>query len=44
MGPAYPPVADEMEMLRAEADYLKDSLEAIHKRIDDLEKKTAEEP
>ena len=44
MGPAYPSVADEMEMLRAEADYLKNSLEAINKRIDELEKKPAEEP
>ena len=43
MGPAYPSVADEMEMLRAEADYLKNSLESINKRIDELEKKPAEE-
>jgi hypothetical protein len=43
MGPSYPSVADEMEMLRAEADYLKNSLEAIHTRIDELEKKPAEE-
>jgi len=43
MGPAYPSAADEMEMLRAEADYLKNSLESINKRIDDLEKKPAQE-
>ena len=43
MGPAYPSVADEMEMLRVEADYLKNSLESINKRIDELEKKPAQE-
>jgi hypothetical protein len=43
-GPAYPyAAADEMDMLRAEADYLRNSLEAINKRMDELEKKSAEE-
>jgi hypothetical protein len=43
-GPAFPfSVADEMDMLRAEADYLKKSLDAINTRIDELEKKPAEE-
>jgi hypothetical protein len=41
----YPPVAgpsysmgaaDEMNMLKAEADYMQKSLDAIHKRIDEL--------
>jgi len=35
--------ADEIEMLRAEADYLKKSLDAINIRIDELEKKSAGE-
>jgi len=48
----YPPVADpvhsagaadEMDMLKAEADYLKKSLDAINARIDALDKKSAEE-
>ena len=48
----YPPVADpvypadavdEMDMLKAEADYLKKSLEAINARMDALEKKPADE-
>ena len=48
----YPPVADrlypqeaadEMDMLKSEADYLKKSLDAISTRIDALEKKSAEE-
>lgn len=34
--------ADEMELLKAEADYMKNSLEAIKKRIQSLEKKPAE--
>ena len=34
--------ADEMEMLKAEADYMKNSLEAIKKRIRSLEKKPDE--
>jgi hypothetical protein len=43
MGPAFPySTADEMEMLRAEADYLKNSLEAINKRMDELETKASE--
>jgi hypothetical protein len=45
MGPAFSyPAADEMEMLRAEADYLKQSLDAIKARMDELEKKSAQEP
>jgi hypothetical protein len=43
-GPAFPSsVADEMDMLRAEADDLKKSLDAINARIDELGKKPAEE-
>ena len=34
--------ADEMDMLKSEADYLKKSLDAINARIDALEKKPAE--
>jgi predicted transcriptional regulator len=34
--------ADEMEMLKAEADYMKNSLETINKRIRSLEKKPVE--
>ena len=42
--PAYPvDTAEEMEMLKAEADYMKQSLDAINKRIDELEKKPAAE-
>jgi hypothetical protein len=44
MVPASATAAEEMEILKAEADYLKNSLEAINKRIEDLEKKPAEEP
>jgi hypothetical protein len=45
MAPAFSyPAADEMEMLRAEADYLKSSLEAINRRRDNLEKKASPEP
>ena len=45
MAPAFSyPAADEMEMLRAEADYLKNSLEAINRRMDELEKKASQEP
>jgi hypothetical protein len=45
MAPAFPyPAADEMETLRAEAEYLKNSLEAINKRMDELEKKASQEP
>jgi hypothetical protein len=44
VGPIYPVgAADEMEMLKAEADYMKKSLNAISKRIEELEKKPAEE-
>ncbi|MGD2037676.1 MAG: DUF5320 domain-containing protein [Desulfobacterales bacterium] len=43
--PAFPyPAADEMEMLRAEAEYLKNSLESINQRMDELEKKASQEP
>jgi hypothetical protein len=43
-GPVYPvDAAEEMDMLKTEADYLKKSLEAINKRIDELEKKPTEE-
>ena len=43
-GPIYPAdAADEMDMLKAEADYLKKSLEAINARIDALEKRPVEE-
>ena len=43
-GPVYPAdVADEMDMLKSEADYLKKSLDAINARIDALEKKPAAE-
>ena len=44
MVPASPTAAEELEVLRAEADYLKNSLEAINRRIQDLENKPAEEP
>jgi hypothetical protein len=43
-GPVYPfNPADEMNTLRAEADYLKKSLDAINARIDELEEKPAQE-
>ena len=43
-GPVYTAdAADEMDMLKSEADYLKKSLDAINARIDALEKKPAEE-
>ena len=47
----YPPAAvpaysadtsDEMNMLKADADYMKTSLDAINKRIEELERKPAE--
>ncbi len=42
-GPAYSmDAADEMDMLKADADYMKKSLDAINKRIDELSKKPAE--
>jgi hypothetical protein len=44
VGPVYPiDAAEEMEMLKAEADYMQQSLDAINKRIDELEKKPAAE-
>ena len=43
-GPVYPAAAaDEMDMLKSEADYLMKSLDAINTRIDALEKKPAAE-
>jgi hypothetical protein len=40
VGPAFSVEApDEINMLKAQADYLKDSLDAINRRIEDLEKK-----
>jgi hypothetical protein len=39
-GPGYPlEPADETAQLKAEADYMKSSLDAINKRIEELEKK-----
>ena len=39
-GPAYPADAsDEIDMLKADADYMQKSLDAINKRIEELEKK-----
>jgi Family of unknown function (DUF5320) len=39
-GPAYPAGAsDEIDMLKADADYMQKSLDAINKRIEELEKK-----
>ncbi len=41
-GPAYPVgPADELSSLKAEADYLKGTIDAINKRIDELEKGTS---
>jgi hypothetical protein len=41
--PAYSmDVAGEVDMLKANADYMKTSLDAINKRIEELEKKPAE--
>ena len=47
-GPAYPPAstmdpASEMDMLKADADYLKKSLEAINKRMEELPDDPADE-
>jgi prefoldin subunit 5 len=40
VGQVYPvDAAEEMDMLKAEADYIKKSLEAVNKRIEELEKK-----
>jgi hypothetical protein len=42
-GPAYPmDAASEMDMLKADADYLRKSLEAIDKRIEELGDKPAD--
>ena len=42
-GPAYQMTAeDEIDMLKANADYMKNSLDAISKRIKELEKKSSE--
>ena len=39
-GPAYPADAsDEIDMLKADANYMQKSLDAINKRIEELEKK-----
>ena len=44
VGPVYPvDAADEMAMLKADADYLKKSLDTISRRIEELEKKPSEE-
>jgi len=41
--PAYSAgTSDEMNMLKADADFMKTSLDAINKRIEELEKKPAE--
>ncbi len=43
VGPAYPmDAASEMDMLKAEADYMQKSLDAVNKRIDELSEKPAE--
>ena len=43
VGPDYPmDAASEMDMLKADADYLQKSMEAINKRIKELENKTAD--
>lgn len=43
VGPAYTAGAsDEMNMLRSDADYMQKSLDAIHKRIKELEEKSSE--
>ena len=43
VGPAYPVDAvEEMDMLKSEADNLQKSLEAVNKRIKELEKETSE--
>ena len=45
-GPVYPPVypmgaASEIDMLREQAEYLKNSLGAVTRRIDELDKKSS---
>ena len=43
VGPVYPvDAAEEVDMLKAEADYIKKSLEAVNKRIEELEKKPSQ--
>ena len=43
VSPAHPVDAtEEMDMLKAEADYIKKSLEAVNKRIEELEKEPSE--
>ena len=41
--PAPPPVAQELEMLRDQAEYLEDALKEIRQRIEELEAQTTEE-
>jgi hypothetical protein len=44
-GPDYSmDAAGEIDMLKADAEYMKKSLDAINKRIEELSKKPAEEP
>jgi hypothetical protein len=43
-GPGYPEdPAEEVDLLKTEADYLKKSIEAINRRISELEKESAQE-
>ena len=43
VGPAFPvDASDEIDMLRAQADSLNASLNAVNRRIDDLEKKSSQ--
>jgi hypothetical protein len=43
MGPVYPTDAvSEMDMLKADAEYLQKSLDAINRRIDELTDKSGE--
>jgi hypothetical protein len=45
VSPVYPTDAvNEMDILKADADYMKKSLDAINKRIDELSEKPAEKP
>jgi hypothetical protein len=44
VGPAYSArTSDELDMLKAEAAYIEKSLETINRRIEELERKPAEE-
>ena len=44
VGTEYPlGAAEEMDLLKADADYMQKSLEVIRKRMDELEKKSSEE-